>query len=68
MDKLVTHLLCLGTFDPVYKHSQKPTLQTFFNELRNAESIEDVLFIISDYFSFFNYHVIEHIVDGLGTD
>jgi len=68
VDKLVTHLLCLGTFDPVYKSSQKPALQTFFKDLQSAESIEKVLFIISDYFSFFNYHVIEHIVDGLGTD
>ena len=68
VDKLVTHLLSLHAFDPVYKGSQKPVLQTFFQELRNAGSIEDVLFIIRDYFSFFNYHVIEHIVDGLGTD
>ena len=27
-----------------------------------------MLFIIRDYFSFFNYHVIALIVDGLGTD
>ena len=50
-----------------YKDSQKPALQTIL-QLRNAGSIEDVLFIIRDYVSFFNYHVIEHIVDGLGTD
>ena len=68
VDKLVTHLLSLHAFDPVYKDSQKPALQAFFQELRNAGSIEDVLFIIRDYFSFFNYRVIKHIVDGLGTD
>ena len=66
--RLVAHLLSLRAFDPVYKDSQKPTLQSFIKELRSAESIEDVLFIIRDYLSFFNYHVIEHIVDGLGTD
>ena len=68
VNTLVTHLLSLGTLDPVYKHSQKPLLQTFFQELRNAESIEDVLWVVKDYFSFFNYHVIEHITNGLGTD
>ena len=68
MNTLVTHLLSLGALDPVSKDSQKPLLQTFFQELRNAGSIEDVLWVIKDYFSFFNYHVIEHIVDGLGTD
>ena len=65
--KLVTHLLSLGAFDPVHKESQKPALQTFFQELRNAKSIEDVLYIIKDCISFFNYHVIEHIVNELGT-
>ena len=68
VDKLVAHLLSLRAFDPVYKDSQKPALQTFFQELRSAGSIEDVLFIIREYVSFFNYRVIEHIVDGLGTD
>ena len=68
VNKLVTHLLSLHAFDPVYEDSQKPALQTFFQELRNAGSIEDVLYITRDYFSFFNYRVIEHIVDGLGTD
>ena len=68
VDKLVAHLLSLHAFDPVYKDSQKPALQPFIKELRSAKSIEDVLFIIRDYFSFFNYRVIEHIVDGLGTD
>ena len=68
VDKLVTHLLLLDAFDPVSKATQKPVLQTFFQELQNAGSIEKVLFIIKDYFSFFNYHVIEHIIDGLGTD
>ena len=68
VERLVVHLLSLGTFDPVSKDSQKPVLQTFSQELRNAGSIEDVLLAIKDYFSFFNYHVIEHIVDELGTN
>ena len=68
VDKLVAHLLLLDAIDPVHKDSQKPALQSFIQELRSAGSIEKVLFIIRDYFSFFNYHLIEHIVDGLGTD
>ena len=68
VERLVVHLLSLGAFDPVSKDSQKPMLQTFSQELRTAESIEDVLLVIEDYFSFFNYHVIEHIINKLGTD
>ena len=67
VNKLVTHLLTLGSLDPVSKDSQKPLLQTFFQELQNAKSIENVLWAIRDYFSFFNYHVLEHIVAELGT-
>ena len=67
VNALVTHLLSMGALDPISKQSQKPLLQTYFQELRNAGSIEDVLWVIRDYFSFFNYHVIEHIVSGLGT-
>ena len=68
VDRLVSHLLSLRAFDPVYKGTQRPVLQTFIQELRDAGSIEKVLFIIEDYVSFFNYRVIEHIVAGLGTD
>ena len=67
VDRLVVHLLSLGAFDPVTKDSQKPVLQTF-QQLQKAGSIEDVLLAIKDYFSFFNYHVIQHIVDKLGTE
>ena len=68
VDRLVTHLLSLRAFDPVLKGSQKPALQTFFRELRSAGSIEDVFWVIRDYFSFFNYRVIKHIVVELGTE
>ena len=67
VDRLVAHLLSLRAFDPVYKDSPKPALQSFFQELRNTESIGTVLFIIRDYFSFFNYRVIKHIVDLVQT-
>ena len=68
VDRIVAHLLSLHAFEPFYKETQKPALQTFFQELQNAGSVEKVLFIIRHYISFFNYHVIEHIVNGLGTD
>ena len=68
VDKLVTHLMSWGAFDPVVKGSEKPVFQTFRKELQTAGSIEKVLWVIRDYFSFFNYHVIEHIVSKLGTD
>jgi len=68
VERLVIHLLRLRAFDPVTKDSQKPLFQTFRKKLQNAKTIEEVIWIIEGYFSFFNYHVIEHIVSKLGTD
>ena len=70
VDTLVTHLLSVGAFDPVHSDSQnqKPALQAVFKQLRAAATIEDVLFIVKDYISFFNYGLIALVVDGLGTD
>ena len=71
VERLIVHFLSLGAFDPVSKDSQKcqkPVFQTFSEELQTAGNIEKVLYIIRDYISFFNYRVIEHIVNELGTD
>ena len=67
VDRLITHLLSLGAFNPVYQDSQKPVFQTFYKELQSAESIEKVLWVIRDYFSFFDFGVIEQIVSKFGT-
>ena len=67
-DKLVSHIMLLGTFDPVYKKPQVPVFHDRFLELRAADSIPKVFMVLKDYFSFFNYDIIEHIINRLGTD
>ena len=59
--------MALGTFDSVFKKPQVPLLQFCFQELEAADSIPKVFLILKDYFSFFNYHIIEHIIKVLGT-
>jgi len=66
-DELVSHILALGAFDPVIKKPQVPLFQYCFQELKNADTIPKVFLVISDYFSFFNYDIIEHIIKVLGT-
>ena len=70
VDTLVTLLLSVGALDPIHRDSQnqKPVLQAFLKQLWVAATIEDVLFIVRDYISFFNYGFIALIVDELGTD
>ena len=66
-DELVSHVMALGAFDPVFKVSQEPVFRLCFKELKAADTIPRVFIILYDYFSFFNYHIIEHIIKALGS-
>ena len=65
---LLPHLMTLGTYEPVFKDSQEPVLRQQFKTLEKAESISDIFWILKDYMSFFNYHIIKHIIKTLGTE
>ena len=68
LDDLVSHVMTLGAFDPVFKKPQVPLFQYCFQELKAADTIPKVFLVLKDYFSFFNYHIIEHIIKELGTE
>ena len=68
LDDLVSHVMTLGAFDPVFKEPQVPLFQYCFQELKAADTIPKVFLVLKDYFSFFNYHIIEHIIKELGTE
>ena len=68
LDELVAHVMTLGAFKPVFKESQVPLFQYCFKELEAADSIPKIFLVLKDYFSFFNYHIIEHIIEELGTE
>ena len=65
--KLLSHVLALGAFGPVFKEPQVPVFCHRFKELKAANTIYDIFLVLSDYFSFFNYQLIEHIIKELGT-
>ena len=64
---LYTHLVCLGSVKPAYHDPKQPVLRSYFPQLRTAERIEEAMGIIGDYCSFFNFRIIELIIDKLGT-
>ena len=66
-DELLIHVMALGAFKPVFKESQVPAFHHCFNELKAADTIPKVFLVLKDYFSFFNYHIIEHIIKELGS-
>ena len=62
------HLMTFGTDEPVLKDSQAPVFDQRLNDLGKAENISEVFMGLKDYMSFFNYHLIEHIINVLGTE
>ena len=65
--KLFSHVMTLGAFGPVFKEPQVPLFCHRFRELKAAKTIHEIFRVLNDYFSFFNYQLIEHIIKTLGT-
>ena len=61
------HLMTFGTDEPVLKNSQAPIFDERLNDLEKAGNLSEVFMGLKDYMSFFNYHLIEHIINVLGT-
>ena len=65
--ELVGHLECLGFIKPTFKDSGLPSLRHQLPGLANTETVDAVLSVVKDYCSFFNYHMLEHIINEFGT-
>ena len=66
---LSNHLACLGPLKPTYDDSEHSDFRHQLPRLRNIELIDDAMsVIVSEYCSFFNYHIIEFIINKLGTE
>ena len=68
LDKLLCNVMTLGSLKPVFEEPQVPALHHRFKELKAADTIPKFFLVLNDYFSFFNYHIIEHIIEELGTE
>ena len=65
--ELVGHLECLGFLKPTFKDAGLSPLQHQLPKLAESKTVDDVMSIVKDYCSFFNYHLLEHIIDEFGT-
>ena len=63
--KFRNRLSSLGAYRPT--HNPVPLLRYQMNEIKRAEDVEEVFSILDDYYSFFNYSVIEKIIGWFGT-
>ena len=65
--RLLSHVMTLRAFGPVFNEPQVPVFSHHFKELKAADTVYDIFLVLNDYFSFFNYQLIEHIIKALGT-
>ena len=63
--ELSNHIGCLVVIEPVYEDSKLGQLRC---ELPNVETIDDVMAIVREYSSFFNYQILQNIIDNLGGE
>ena len=64
VDELLSCLTILKTMDPV---TEEPLSLNCFTDVMNAGTIPKVFIALSNYFSFFNYDIIDLIITELGT-
>ena len=64
---LLKHLDCLGSIKPLYIGSELPVFGCQIPRLRETENVDNAMSVISSYCSFFNYHILEEIIENLGT-
>ena len=60
-----TRLSGLGAYKPI--HKKDPLLRDKLDEIERAENVENVFNILHNYYSLFNYHIIEKLIDWFGT-
>ena len=66
--RFLPHLMTFGADEPVLKDSQAPVFDQRLGDLEKAGDLLEVFMGLKDYMSFFNYHLIEHIINVLGTE
>ena len=65
--ELTRHLECLGHLKPTFKDSSEPALKQQLPQLKTMELIDDAMSVVKNYCSFFNYRMLEHLIQKIGS-
>ena len=68
LHELRSHVMTLGAFSPVHEGPQRPALDNHFKDLQTASTVSEIFWLLRDNLSFFNYHILEHMITVLGTE
>ena len=64
---LAQNLNCLGSLKPIFDDVKQHPLRRQLPTMEDSE-IDDAMDVVNDYCSFFNYHIVEHIINKFGTE
>ena len=66
--KIISNLKAFGAYTRVYKGENQPLLREELSCLNLAEAdIDDIKLIVLDYCSFFNFRLLQFLIEALGT-
>ena len=64
---ICSRVQCLGSLTPVFEDSGLPVFRQQIPKLQQARTADDAMSVINGYCSFFNFHILELIIEQLGS-
>ena len=64
---ICSRVQCLGSLTPVFEDSGLPVFRQQIPKLQQAQTVDYAMSVIDGYCSFFNFHVLELIIEQLGS-
>ena len=65
--KFVKHVLALGAYDPAPEERDRSLLDEHRQEIKGAKSISEIFIILSAYWNYLSYEILEYIIEYYGT-
>ena len=65
--KFAKHILALGAYDPAPEERDRSLLDEHRQEIKGAGSISEIFIILSAYWNYLSYEILEYIIEHYGT-
>ena len=65
--KFAKHILALGAYDPAPEERDRSLLDEHRQEIKGAKSISEIFIILSAYWNYLSYEILEYIIEHYGT-
>ena len=65
--KFAKHILALGAHDPAPEERDRSLLDEHRQEIKGAKSISEIFIILSAYWNYLSYEILEYIIEQYGT-